>query len=140
LKQATLDVAASSVRYMHSPLYVLGFVWPVSCSPHNTCAALPLRCRYNFHLDLAMFHVDLVLFHLDLVMFYLIDLQQDQGRCWLISEFMPGGTLAQWLHVDKGPLGPNKPLLQRAQRALDVSDKAQYCCAFQQLCWNPATC
>jgi hypothetical protein len=46
---------------------------------------------------------------------------QDQGRCWLISEFMPGGTLAQWLHADKGPLGPNKPLLQRAQRALDVS-------------------
>lgn len=45
---------------------------------------------------------------------------QDQGRCWLISEFMPGGTLAQWLHGDKGPLGPNKPLLQRAQRALDV--------------------
>jgi hypothetical protein len=47
--------------------------------------------------------------------------QQDQGRCWLISEFMSGGTLAQWLHADKGPLGPNKPLLQRAHRALDVS-------------------
>lgn len=46
---------------------------------------------------------------------------QDQGKCWLISEFMPGGTLAAWLHHDKGPLGPNKPLVHRVQRALDVS-------------------
>eukprot|EP00878_Enallax_costatus_P039869 GHUV01045797.1.p1 GENE.GHUV01045797.1~~GHUV01045797.1.p1 ORF type:complete len:441 (+),score=116.28 GHUV01045797.1:347-1669(+) len=45
---------------------------------------------------------------------------QDQGRCWLISEYMSGGTLAKWLHGDKGPFGPNKTLLQRAEKALEV--------------------
>lgn len=45
---------------------------------------------------------------------------QDQGKCWLISEFMPGGTLATWLHDDKGPFGPNKTLLQRAEKGLEV--------------------
>eukprot|EP00879_Flechtneria_rotunda_P012306 GHRR01012853.1.p1 GENE.GHRR01012853.1~~GHRR01012853.1.p1 ORF type:complete len:360 (+),score=161.42 GHRR01012853.1:289-1368(+) len=46
---------------------------------------------------------------------------QDQSKCWLISEYMSGGTLAAWLHGDKGPMGPNKPLLQRANKALQVA-------------------
>jgi hypothetical protein len=46
--------------------------------------------------------------------------QASKRECWLVSEIMTGGTLAHWLHGDKGPLGPNKTLLQRVQKALEV--------------------
>jgi hypothetical protein len=47
-------------------------------------------------------------------------LQEADRKCWLVSEIMTGGTLAHWLHGDKGPLGPNKTMLQRVQKALEV--------------------
>ena len=47
-------------------------------------------------------------------------LQESGRKCWLVSEIMTGGTLAHWLHGDKGPLGPNKTLLQRVEKALEV--------------------
>lgn len=52
---------------------------------------------------------------------------QDQGKCWLISEYMSGGTLAAWLHSEKGPFGPNKTMLQRAEKALEVRHHQQCC-------------
>lgn len=58
--------------------------------------------------------------HPNVVPFCAAVLEESERKCWLVSEIMTGGTLAHWLHGDKGPLGPNKTLLQRVQKALEV--------------------
>lgn len=58
--------------------------------------------------------------HPNVVPFCAAVLEEVGCRCWLVSDLMSGGTLSQWLHGDKGPLGPNKTLLQRVQKALEV--------------------
>lgn len=40
---------------------------------------------------------------------------------WLISEFMPGGTLTTWLHGQKGHMQPTRSLLDRVAKALEVA-------------------
>eukprot|EP00877_Chromochloris_zofingiensis_P011552 jgi/Chrzof1/6650/Cz19g04100.t1 len=47
---------------------------------------------------------------------------QDQHTTWLISEFMSGGTLAEWLHHEgQGHSRPtSNPLIERLERALEV--------------------
>lgn len=70
-------------------------------------------------------------------------LQASERTCWLVSEIMTGGTLAHWLHADKGPLGPNKTLLQRVQKALDVGVRwgpTRVTDGLQQLCLLPHIC
>lgn len=47
---------------------------------------------------------------------------QPPERCWIVTELLPGGTLAAWLH---GPPGSRRPpqrtLLERLKMALDVA-------------------
>lgn len=49
-------------------------------------------------------------------------------KCWLISEFMHGGTLARWLHGSPGASAPSRPLLARLRMVYDV---AQGMCALE---------
>lgn len=51
---------------------------------------------------------------------------------------MTGGTLAHWLHADKGPLGPNKTLLQRVQKALEVGGNSRCTTAAVNPSYGPA--
>ena len=47
---------------------------------------------------------------------------QPPERCWLVCEWLPGGTLSQWLHgVPGGRRPPPRSMLQRLQMALDVA-------------------
>ena len=45
-------------------------------------------------------------------------------RCWLICEYMSGGTLGAWLHGDKAK---PRSLLTRLERALDVAQGMEAC-------------
>lgn len=57
----------------------------------------------------------------------MVAVAQEDGKCWLVSEFMGRGTLASWLHDNKGPLGPSQPLSVRVSKALDVSGGVGVC-------------
>lgn len=49
---------------------------------------------------------------------------QDAGSCWLVSEYMPGGTLEVLLHGAKpgsAPANANWPLSERLERALEIA-------------------
>ena len=46
---------------------------------------------------------------------------QGAGKCWLLSEFMPGGTLFDYIHVVKRtPRGKEQWLSERLARGLEV--------------------
>lgn len=42
-------------------------------------------------------------------------------KCWLICEWLPGGTLSEWLHGKPGGRRPTRSLLDRLLMALDVA-------------------
>lgn len=43
-------------------------------------------------------------------------------RCWLLCEWLPGGTLSRWLHgVPGARRAPDRPFLARLRMALDVA-------------------
>jgi hypothetical protein len=47
---------------------------------------------------------------------------ESPGHCWLISEYMPGGSLSAWLHGSVDALGRcSRPLLERLAKALEVA-------------------
>lgn len=46
---------------------------------------------------------------------------QPPEKCWLICEWLPGGTLAEWLHGRSGGRKIARTVLQRLHMALDVA-------------------
>eukprot|EP00891_Asterochloris_glomerata_P002868 jgi/Astpho2/2868/Aster-01022 len=42
-------------------------------------------------------------------------------HCWLLCEYLPGGTLMAWLYGDKNKSAPRRSLAARLQMALDVA-------------------
>jgi len=49
---------------------------------------------------------------------------QKPDHCWLICEYMAGGTLAKWLHGDQGR---SQPLIARLQKALELAQGMEAC-------------
>eukprot|EP01025_Chloroclados_australasicus_P000436 TRINITY_DN10237_c0_g3_i1.p2 TRINITY_DN10237_c0_g3~~TRINITY_DN10237_c0_g3_i1.p2 ORF type:complete len:488 (-),score=65.60 TRINITY_DN10237_c0_g3_i1:4028-5491(-) len=42
-------------------------------------------------------------------------------RCWIVCEYMPGGTLYQWLYGSRGLARKKRPIEDRLKKALDVA-------------------
>jgi serine/threonine protein kinase len=59
--------------------------------------------------------------HRNVVNLYGAVIQPENDKCWLICEWLPGGTLTEWLHGKNGGRRPSRTPLQRLRMALDVA-------------------
>ncbi len=59
--------------------------------------------------------------HRNVVNLYGAVIQPKNEKCWLVCEWLPGGTLSEWLHGKPGGRRPARTLLQRLRMALDVA-------------------